>query len=289
LDGEYEIFGQRVDAATGAEIGGDVRLSDMGPNGNLNYAAYEPTAAYNRQDNEYLVVWRGDDSTGGLVDGEFEVFGQRVDGATGAALGGDFRLSDMGLDGNIDCHALDPAVAYNSTDNEYLVNWTGDDNTAGLVDEEYEVFGQRVDAATGAELGGDFRLSDMGPDGDPAYWAVNPAVAYNSTDNKYQVVWYGDDNTGGLLDGEYEIYGQRVDAASGVEIGGDSRHSDMGPDGSVDYDALYSAVAYNSTGNEYLVVWSGDDNSGLLVNDEYEIFGQRLTSARQLFLPLITR
>jgi hypothetical protein len=42
----------------------------------------------------------------------------------------------------------------------------------------------------------DFRISDMGGTGNTSYNATYPAVAYNSTNNEYLVVWYGDDNTG---------------------------------------------------------------------------------------------
>jgi len=287
---EHEIFGQRV-SATGAEIGAnDFRLSDMGPDGNVNYDAWDPAVAYNGTGNEYLVVWYGDDDTGGLGYNEDEIFGQRVS-ATGMEIGtNDFRLSDMGPDGKVSYDAGDPAVAYNSANNEYLVVWRGDDDTGGLVNEEREIFGQRVDAATGAEIGtNDFRLSDMGPDGDASYGARYPAVAYNSTGNEYLVVWWGDDTTGSLVDGEFEIFGQRVDAATGAEIGTDLRLSDMGPDGDASYGARYPAVAYNSTGNEYLVVWHGDDDTGGLVDEEYEIFGQRFDANYWLYLPVILR
>ena len=280
VDGEYEIFGQRVDAVTGAEIGADLRLSDMGPDGDVNYGAQDPAVAYSSAEDEYLVVWAGDDNTGTLVNGEYEIYGQRVEAATGTQIGGDLRLSDMGPDGNANYDAYEPAVAYNPTNNEYLVVWRGDDDAAPLVDEEFEIFGQRVDAGTGAELTADLRLSDMGPDGDANYDAWEPAVAHNSTSNQYLVVWRGDDNTGALVDEEFEIYGQRLNAASGVPLGAnDSRLSDMGPDGNANYDAFEPAVAYNSVNNQYLVVWRGDDNTAPLVNDEYEIFGQRLNGA----------
>jgi hypothetical protein len=41
-------------------------------------------------------------------------------------------------------------------------------------------------------------------------------------------------------------------------------------------------VAYNSVTNEHLVVWSGDDNTGTLVDNEFEIFGQRFSSVDPL-------
>jgi len=279
--GEYEIYGQRVDAATGAEIGADFRLSDMGPDGDSTYGAATPAVAYNSINNEYLVVWSGSDNTPPLVDAESEIFGQRVDAATGAEIGdNDFRLSDMGPDGDIRYLASSPAVTYNGTDNEYLVVWEGTDDTPPLVLGEVEIFGQRVDAATGAEIGdNDFRLSDMGPDGDTRYWAIAPAVAYNGTDNEYLVVWSGDDNTGSLVDGEREVYCQRVEADTGLEVGPDLRLSDMGPDGDVAYSGALAAVAYNGTGNEYLVVWEGEDDTAPLVDNEFEIYGQRVDGA----------
>lgn len=90
----------------------------------------------------------------------------------------DFRISDMGPDGDPKFNVFDPAIAYNSINNEYLVVWSGTDNTGLLVDSESEIFGQRINAETGAEVGeNDFRLSDMGPDGDPNFVARAPAVA----------------------------------------------------------------------------------------------------------------
>lgn len=280
VDNEEEIFGQRVDAATGAEIGGDFRVSTMGPAGNVNYGGYYAAVAYNSTNNEYLVVWYGDDNGNGLVLNEYEIFGQRINAATGALLGSRFRISDMGADGNSAYDAIYPAVAYNSMNNEYLVAWYGDDNTAPLVNDEYEIFGQRLNAATGAQMGGDFRLSDMGPNGNVNYGAFHPAIAYNSTNNEYLVVWYGDDNTALLVDEEYEIFGQRLNAATGMEVGlNDFLISFMGPLSNPSFDARNPSITYNNINNEYLVVWQGDKDFSGLVDDEDEIFGQRINAA----------
>src|SRR6266542_6659011 len=119
-----------------------------------------------------------------------------------------------------------------------------------------------------AEVGvNDFRISFMGPDGDTRFGASFPAVAYNSRNNEYLVVWSGDDVT----DNEFEIFAQRINAATGAQIGGKIRISDMGPDGNTSFGGFYPAVAYNSVNNEYLVVWHGNDNTAPLVNGEYEI------------------
>lgn len=280
LNDEYEIFAQRINGATGAEVGtNDFRISDVGPTGSASYDAANPSVAYNSANNEYLVVWSGDDYPTVLND-ENEIFAQRINGATGAEVGtNDFRISDMGPVGNANYDATYPDVAYNSTNDEYLVIWVGDDNTAPLVDNDNEVFGQRVSGATGAEVGtNDFRISAMGPDGDVNYPVTMPRVTYCTAKNEYFVVWSGDDDTLPLINNEYEIFGQRLDAATGTEIGiDDLRISDMGPDGNVNFGATNPHVAYNSVNNEYLVVWTADDNTVPLVDGENEIFGQRRT------------
>ena len=254
----------------GAEVGSDFRLSGMGPDLDPNYDAVTPAVAYNSNNNQFLVVWSGDDAT----DGEFEIWGQRVNAATGAQIGADFQISYMGTAGDIAIDANDPAVAYNSATNEYLVVWSGD----RYIDGDFEIWAHRVNGATGVLVGSVVRVSVMGPGTDTGYDAESPAVVYNSVDNEYLVVWSGSHNEGGLISGEYEIWGRRLTASA--EWAGDQfRISDMGGTGNSNYDARTPAVAYNSTDNQYLVVWSGDDNSGSLVSEEFEIFGQRLSSA----------
>ncbi len=218
IDGDVEVFGQRIDATNGAELGSnDFRISNMGPD-DLTKQAVLPAVTYNPTDDEYLVVWQGEVDTGVFVDGEVEIHGQRLAGATGAEIGADdFRISDMGPDGTADAIAFRPSVVHAPAHGEYLVTWYGDDGTAPLVVGEREIFGQRLDAATGAEIGhNDFRISDMGPDGDAAF-GVDPlgfgeaaSAAYNTTTGEYLVVWPADDDTGALVEGEVEIYGQRL-------------------------------------------------------------------------------
>ncbi|MEM1120215.1 MAG: T9SS type A sorting domain-containing protein [Bacteroidota bacterium] len=279
IDDEFEIYGQLLNAK-GVEIGtNDFRISDRGPNGNVDFDAIEPRVAYNAADNEYLVVWQGNDNRNDFIDFEAEIYGQRLN-ANGMEIGvNDFRISDMGPDGNTSFDARDPSVTYNGTTNEYLVVWEGEDDTNGVVDGESEIYGQRLDA-NGVEIGiNDFRISDMGPNGNADFDAFDPSVTYNTVDNEYLVVWRGDDNTDGLIDDELEIFGQRLNA-NGVEIGtNDFRISDMGSNGNANFDAFDPSVTYSNVDNEYLIVWTGEDNSNGLVNEEFEIFGQRLNAA----------
>ncbi|MDH3225543.1 MAG: hypothetical protein OEM67_00415, partial [Thermoleophilia bacterium] len=256
--------------AAGAEpLGDQKRISAQAPDGDAQFDASLASVAYNSLHHEYLVVWQGATTTAG----EFEIYGHRID-SEGRLRGLLKRISDMGPDGNPAFGAFDPAVVYNAAANEYLVTWRGDDDTGALADDEFEVFAQRLTAA-GVEIGSDTRISDMGPDGNPAYGAGAPAVAYNTTNDDYLVTWSGDDDTGALADDEFEVFAQRVSVA-GAEIGVDTRVSQMGTDGDPSRGAFDPAVAHNAAADDYLVTWRGDDDTAPLVDDEFEVFAQRL-------------
>ena len=128
--------------------------------------------AYNPSPDEYLVVWDGDDDAGSLVDDELEIWAQRVY-STAVLVGSALRVSDMGGTGDANYDALAADVAYNTTDHQYLVVWQGDDDAAGRVDDESEIWGQRMDQNGGGLGANDARISDVGGDGDAAYGALN--------------------------------------------------------------------------------------------------------------------
>ncbi|MEL6824475.1 MAG: hypothetical protein AAFP70_22170, partial [Calditrichota bacterium] len=253
----------------------DFRISDMGPDANGAFDAFNAAVVYNSIENEYLVVWSGDDDK----NEEFEIWGQRIDAATGEEVGvNDFQISDVGPDGQINYDAFQPAVAYNNIQNEYLVVWYGDDNQTSLVNDEFEIFGQLLDAS-GNEIGtDDFRISFMGDDGFTDAEALAPDVAFSSTSNSYLVVWHGDDATDGTVDDEMEVYAAGITAGGFLQNMFDIRLSDMGPDGDTGYAAMNPAVVFNSVDNEFLVIWEGDDNNGSLTESEFEIFAQRFDS-----------
>ncbi len=258
------------------EVGAnDFRLSTMGPDGDPDYRASAPAIAYNPLADRYLVVWSGDDDTGLLVEGENEIHGQLIVGATGAMVGPDDPLiSATGGLGDPAFAALTPDVVYNSVENEFLVVWVADTDEGALVGGEYEVWGQIVNANL-IDVGSNFRISFMGPDGAPAWGAEYPAAAYNPARNEYLVVWSGDTNSGGLVLDEQEIWAQRL-SANGTLVGGNFRVSDMGGTGDPDYDAFRPDVVFNTRQLEYLVVWYGDDNTAPLVDHEFEVYGQRM-------------
>ena len=260
------------------EIGAnDFRISDAGADSDASFDAAYQAVAYNPVDDEFLAVWLADDNVGGLIEGEGEIFGQLLDGA-GQEIGtNDFRISDMGGTGEVTMHGLYPAVAFNTTTEQYLVVWFGDDNVGGLAEGELQIFGQLLDSSGGEVGSNDFVISDISEDnGNPGLTGKRVDVAFNSVDNEYLVVWEAIDDVG-LTDPEREVFGQRLTSLGQPAGVNDFRISDIGEPG--DSNALwpkYPKVAYNSVDNEYLVVWASFDFPGSLGSGEVEIQGQLL-------------
>ena len=284
-NGAYEIHGQRLDAS-GAQVGpDDARLSDMGPEANLQRDAQTPAVAWNSQANEYLVLWRGNDTVNNLtgflsftgVNGENEIWRQRVS-ADGVEIGADVQVSQMGPAGAEDHDAFNPAVAYNPTDNQYLVTWNGNDDVGGsgvpLSDGEQEIHGQLLSGTANPIGPAEFEISQAGPDGNDDYDAFEPSVAHNALANEYLVTWR---DTADQV-GKSEIRAQRISAA-GAEVGPDDvRVSDQAP-GDASFDARRPAVSHASLTNEYVVTWEADDDAPELHPNESEIYVQRLNAA----------
>jgi hypothetical protein len=265
VDNEFEIFGQFI-SDIGEEIHtNDFRISFTGTDGDTNFRSDQPDITWNSVNNEFLVVWKGETS----IDGEYEIYGQRINANSGALIGSNFRISDVGADGDTNYGALRPKVSYSSTSNEYLVVWEADDEN---VNNELEIYGQRL-SNIGAEIGSnDFRISNQLPEGDANFDARYPHLSWNSTDNEFLVVWQGETT----VNGETEVFGQLYDANTNVLVGSNFKISDIGIDGDTSFTiGQFVRTAYNSTDEEYLVVWNGSD----IITNQYEIYGQRLTSS----------
>jgi hypothetical protein len=266
---KFEIFGQRINAATGAVVAPDDFLIGSMP-GNDTFDAVNPAVAYNADKNEYLVVWEGNDVG-------IEIFG-RIVSAAGVPQGSDpTRISFMGgTAGDATREAHNPDTCYNTATQQYLVVWAGDDNT--LVNDEVEVFGRFADSALMLVGNDDVRISDLGGDGNNLLGADNPAVACNNTGSgEYYVVWWGDD----VENQDMEIYAQRLNA-SGIEVGdNDKKISLFGGNAPVTDDGFRAQrpdVAYNSVDNRYLVVWRGGDMTAPAAGDGFEVYGQLINA-----------
>ena len=109
-------------------------------------------------------------------------------------------------------------------------------------------------------IGDDFPISDHADAEGLAERQGGPAIAYNSDDDEYLVVWQGL-----TASSKWDIYGQRL-SADGTLLGGTLIISSAA-DTHASPDAIYSAATA-----EYLVVWR-DHRSG----EQWDICGQRVS------------
>lgn len=198
----------------------------------------QPDVAYRPADGGYLVVAR---RSRAAADGSTEriIVGQRLSGSGTESGRDDFLITEhvnlVGERAN-----LAPAVAVDPVSSEALVVWT----------DFYEVFGRRV-SPTGALLARELRLSQMGPDRDPAWVTWEPDVAYNPRAGQFLVVWQSGTSNEDDYPARENIYGQHV-LRDGREVGTPD-FAVSTADGSIS-----PAVAAFTDGSDFLVGWNGD-------------------------------
>jgi len=150
------------------------------------YGGIRSAVAWSPVNNVYLVTYWG--NSGGVID----IFGQRVSG-NGALLGGNFNISnDPQFSGY-------PAVAWGASGNQFLVTWDNEDGN---------IYGRRVDPATGALLGSTIIVTTGGA-------KDRSCVAYDSVNNRWLVQFNNNANAGF----SYDQYGQIVNP-DGTPSGG---------------------------------------------------------------------
>ena len=185
--------------------------------------------------------------------------------AVAANLGPDDRqVSFTGAPGTTATDAVSPDLAFDSTNQRYLLVWSADE-----ADGDFLIHGQLLTGAAGAPVSPAFTISAPGPVGTDHR---QPAVAYSPEHNQYLVVWSSDV----LNTGAYEIMGQLVNA-DGQLVGAMRRYSDMG---SVDTDTAFDAVtpdlAWLPNLDVFTVAWAADDDLGNLSDGRIEVYGQHV-------------
>jgi len=178
-----------------------------------------PDVAYGSVDGKYLVVWPDYNV--------LRIYGRLVT-ETGTVSGAAFPISEAPYG------ALYPAIAYNATNNEFLVTWDDAGDRGGVI------YGQRVRASDGTLTGTNFAIGSL-------YGGIRSAVAWSPVNNVYLVVYWG----GG---GDIEIFGQRVSASGGL----------LGANFNISNDDIFSgypAVAWGASGNQFLVTWDNEDGN----------------------------
>jgi hypothetical protein len=272
---QKEIFGRFVSNA-GATAGSQIRISTMGPEppdaDAQKYRGQMPAVAYNPTGDTYLVTWFGSTDVGSLHEWEEEIWGQLVDGTTGALNGGQIRISTVGTDGDPSQYAMFPDVAASPDSGEFLVVWSDNRNGGQEV-----IWGQRVDSTTGALKGSNFEISQTQP-AIGAWLARIPAITYNARDSEYLVVWEA--LTSELPTLPPQAFGQRLDPYGGEVGKNDFRISKMIPDSdpaATMYASQELDVAFSEAAGVYLPVWTGHHPpSPGEMSMTMEIFGQWL-------------
>jgi len=270
LQAVNDIYGRRISAVSNERIGIDFRISSQS-DANKHHSSNGPKVVYNATSHEYLVVWYGS----GLIDSPdkfFEVYGQRLS-RTGKAIGSIFRISfttDLGKVNTSFVRSNSQVdIAWNSTNNEYMVIWQGMGEPEDIV--KMEIYGQRL-KANGELLGKYFRISHTGDQG-INFHANAPAIAYNSRDNQYLVVW-----SGGFKDeSKVEVWGRGL-SVGGVSPTPEFRISQVSEIGA-NRRAGSPRVVYANTNNEYFVVFQANGVRGEGNSEVNEIFGQRIDGA----------
>lgn len=242
-------------------------ISQLSTGGFSGLNARWPDIAYNDVDNEYLVVWEGGVDT---VLSEREIWGQRLDGNTSAFIGSRFRVSTTGPNGSSLYRATTPAVAWSSTSRQYLVVWSGDDDSLTLRNQS-EIWGQFLSDTCSLIGPTGFRISFSSPGQDASRDAIEPAVSWNSINNNFLVVWSADTS-----DNKNEIFGQMmIGDGLGNFQGSNFQISFTGIASNTNLDARGPDVTYNSAANEYLVAWYAN----LPKSMEYEIHVRRYNAS----------
>jgi hypothetical protein len=203
-----------------------------------------PATAYNSREGEYLIVWHYP-----LSSSYRQVLARRL------SRSGQLLDTPSGLN-NTGHNCYQPAVAYNQTNNEYLVAWVQDPDGSGTKNEIWGRICQLRPDSIGC-VNVDFLIAKWN---DRSFW--RPRLSWNSLRNEYLVIWNAINSLNGLAN---DVAGYRLTAAGSV----------LNPASPIiisDTSQPHEAdVAYNPVVDEYLVVWRHMFSAG-----DGDIYGRRL-------------
>jgi hypothetical protein len=240
----------------------DRQVSETGLPGTAASDAVTPAIAFDPASQHYLAVWSADE-----IDGEFHIYGRLLSGASGEPLGPAFVISPVGEAGT---DHREPAVAFSPAHGVFFVVWASDADVPGA----YEVLGRFI-TPLGVFASSPRRYSSMGTDdADTAFDAVDPDVAWHPVLDAFTVIWSGDDDTGQLVDGRFEVYGQLVDGGTSLETGADDfRISYAVSDDTAGYDMLEPSVAVHPSSDRWFVAFEADPQDDDVHRPEIFMYG----------------
>lgn len=222
-------------------VGTPLKLAGAG--GNLATNAARNDIAFDDKHNVYLVVWANSVGYG-------HVYGQFVY-TDGTIPGPPFQIS-----AGEQLYAKHPRVAYSagSADDVFLVTYNSDHN---LTDKGSNIYGQRVRYTTDGSsplVGGPFQASVYSDD--PSYVQNPGGIAWNPTARQFLITWesFHDAGLG------WEPF------ARVLNVDGTPFNNDKDLAGWPAGQGVPNA-AYDPTSNRFMVVFAGDDASGLFVGN----------------------
>jgi hypothetical protein len=251
-----EIYGRFINP-NGTPEGNELLLS--AGNGNK----HRPWVAHSSARGRFLVVW--EDTRNGSSD----IYGQMVNEG-GSLYDINFALADN------DASQMDPAVAYDSGNDRFLVVWTDDRNFA---DSGLDIYAQFVNADWGDPIdrvnalyltGSDVNIPVSSATGDQ----YRASVAFDGTTyDRFMVVWVDDRN-----DITHDLYCQFVAVEGGELIYDPPDFSQNIPISLAGGNQSDPFVAKDDCNGEFWVAWADDRNSG-----QEDIYGQVLKDDGALY------
>lgn len=233
--GTQAVYAQRLDSGGGLIGNQPITVAEY-----IGHLMWQPDVVYNPTRNEYLVVY-----TYEAGPGDYDIWGTRL------TWDGNALSPDIWINGDTD-DQQNPAVAYNSNADEYLVAWESEQGPA-----TWDIWVRRVNG-DGATPHGKVCVATSGTD-----LRTYPDVAYNPAQNGYLIAYTFRDDSAHNGD----IYGKIVSWNLG-NIGSEIKL--------VDNTNLQDDVALAAGQDEYLAVWQ--DGPGPTVNGWRTIYGRRINS-----------
>jgi len=233
-----DLYGQLLDAATGARVGGAFVISDAPTLQDGHRVAFDP------QGQRFLVVWHDERE---WPDGR-NVYGQVVnaDGTLhGSASDTNFPISDPA-----GSEQQAPSLALDASSGRFFVVWQDDRTTAG----EYDIYGQVVGSdgsLVGTSSAENSVVTDVaGSD------QMRPSVAYDPVRARFLVVW-DDDRNVSLGTAGRDVYGQLVNSdGSLLDTASNANRLISGSS----LDQTGPVTGYDVEGDRFFAVWEDDRN-----------------------------
>ena len=189
----------------GRVVRGDGTLGDaLLVNAVTNEQTWHPSVAYNSQDDEFLVAWEIEHGLYGAAGLRTDIYARRIysDTGTGSWVLTPLRCVATGDPGTSDGrNRVQPDVAYNSTENEYLIAYTREGSP------DYDVLGKVAPAS----LDGVFGSSEITI---CAQTYDQSQIAVAAGPDEYLAVWQNKDSSG-----DWDVYGRRLRGSDGLPLG----------------------------------------------------------------------